>query len=93
MTTEREVTGSIPEARPLLRVLSNNNNNNNNNNDNNNNNNNNNIYYLVLRKLTYIKWSNAYYKLLKLTKKYIMLRNEGIPFALQAARNSCMWHG
>ena len=25
-------------------------------------NNNNNIYYLVLRKLTYIKWSNAHYK-------------------------------
>ena len=26
----------------------------------------NNIYYLVLRKLTYVKWSNAHYKLLKL---------------------------
>ena len=26
----------------------------------------NSIYYLVLRKLTYVKWSNAHYKLLKL---------------------------
>ena len=40
---------------------------------NNNNNNNNNIYHLVLRKLTYIKWSNAHYKLLKLTKKILII--------------------
>ena len=37
------------------------------------NNNNNNIYYLVLRKLTYIKWSNAHYKLLKLTKNILII--------------------
>ena len=30
-------------------------------------------YYLVLRKLTYIKWSNAHYKLLKLTKNILII--------------------
>ena len=30
-------------------------------------------YYLVLRKITYIKWSNAHYKLLKLTKNILII--------------------
>ena len=47
--------------------------------DNNNNNNNNNniiiiIYYLVLLKLTCVKWSNAHYKLLKLTKNILIIK-------------------
>ena len=41
-------------------------------NDNNNSNNNN--YYLILRKLTYDPWSNAHYKLLKLTKNILKYR-------------------
>ena len=41
----------------------------------NNNNKNKNIYYLlILRKLTYDPWSNAHYKLLKLTKNILKYR-------------------